>query len=637
MKEKRDFLGDYELEDASDGTKILLKYKGDGGEVIIPDELNITIIGRDAFKESDVFKIKSNTVERIGNYAFENCENLKSVDFPNTEIIGENAFTHCSNLESVNFPKVKVIEYRAFYNCGKLREFLGNPNITSIGSNAFVESQPGGEFHPVPIYLDTVKYLNFGEVMFGGEAEGRWYEYYKIEEVICDSGCYWLRDHKFEDKELVKHDCDCAEVIIPDELNITIIGRNAFTESDVFKIKSNTVERIGNYAFENCENLKSVDFPNTETIGQNAFTHCSNLESVNFPKVKVIEDRAFYNCEKLIEFLGNPNITYIGVNAFAESQPGWESFPLPIPLDTEKYLKFEGVWYGGEAEGTWYEYYKIEEIIRDSGCYRLRDHKFEGKMLLKHDCDCAEVIIPDELNITIIGYNAFKESNAFKIKSNTVEKIERIAFKDCENLTSVDFPKVITIEAGAFYNCDNLKKLNFPIAQLIESSSFISCTSLESADFPLVFKVEQYAFSDCNNLKKVNFPYIKRIEQGTFFNCKKLSIFSGSPYIEYIGDDAFVNCYRLKSVNFPNVKTIKDKAFNNCRNLKSVNFPKAKTIEKCAFQSCENLKSVDFPNAKTIGEWAFSECRNLKSVDFPNAKTIGKYTFLGCDSLKDSN
>jgi len=132
----------YELKDATDGSKILVNYTGDGGEVVIPDELNITEIGDNAFSFSNITKVKSNSVKIIGELSFRGCNNLTSVDFPNVETIGE----------------------LAFFDCIDLSEFLGNPNIIYLGKNAFTCSASD---NPLPLELDIEKYLGFESVWYG--------------------------------------------------------------------------------------------------------------------------------------------------------------------------------------------------------------------------------------------------------------------------------------------------------------------------------------------------------------------------------------------------------------------------------------------------------------------------------------
>ncbi|MFR1982843.1 MAG: leucine-rich repeat domain-containing protein [Christensenellaceae bacterium] len=69
--------------------------------------------------------------------------------------------------------------------------------------------------------------------------------------------------------------------------HVTDIGAYAFDGRDFETlIIPKTVRTIGDYAFQNCLNLKNVTFEaGTEglTIGKNAFYKCAALESVKFP------------------------------------------------------------------------------------------------------------------------------------------------------------------------------------------------------------------------------------------------------------------------------------------------------------------------------------------------------------------
>jgi len=177
---------DFGLEKATDGGKKIVNYTGDGGDIIIPDELGITEIGDDAFRNSNITSIKSNTVKKIGTWSFDDCTNLKTVDFPNTTTIGSYAFVSCSNLESVNFPKLKTIGDHAFLFCEKLTKFLGNPNITSIGYNAFAAEQEGSKVKQVPIPLDIKKYLGYEAVWIDTSHYGE--PYFDDKDYLFTSG-----------------------------------------------------------------------------------------------------------------------------------------------------------------------------------------------------------------------------------------------------------------------------------------------------------------------------------------------------------------------------------------------------------------------------------------------------------------
>lgn len=63
-------------------------------------------------------------------------------------------------------------------------------------------------------------------------------------------------------------------------------------------------QRIGDYAFMRCNNLLSIEIPDTViSIGKYAFYECANLSSVRIPKsVKDIGDYAFCKCAKMSIF-----------------------------------------------------------------------------------------------------------------------------------------------------------------------------------------------------------------------------------------------------------------------------------------------------------------------------------------------
>ena len=75
----------------------------------------------------------------IGNYIFQNCSNLTSIDLPeNLTSIGNYTFLNCSNLTSIDLPEnLTSIGIEAFYNCSSLTSITIPDGVTSIGDNAF--------------------------------------------------------------------------------------------------------------------------------------------------------------------------------------------------------------------------------------------------------------------------------------------------------------------------------------------------------------------------------------------------------------------------------------------------------------------------------------------------------------------
>lgn len=75
---------------------------------------------------------------------------------------------------------------------------------------------------------------------------------------------------------------------------------------------------IGDYAFQSCNSLKSVNIPSGVTsIGNYAFSNCSSLTNVTIPSgVISVGDYAFRTCELLTIVNIPSSVMSIGTNAF---------------------------------------------------------------------------------------------------------------------------------------------------------------------------------------------------------------------------------------------------------------------------------------------------------------------------------
>ncbi|MCD7713359.1 MAG: leucine-rich repeat domain-containing protein, partial [Prevotella sp.] len=118
------------------------------GDIIIPEEVeyndetySVTAVGDYAFDScSGLTSIEiPNSVTSIGNYAFYGCTGLTSVEITDgVTSIGNYAFFNCSQLTSVDIPNsVTTIGQQAFYFCYGLKELTIGENVESIGVWAF--------------------------------------------------------------------------------------------------------------------------------------------------------------------------------------------------------------------------------------------------------------------------------------------------------------------------------------------------------------------------------------------------------------------------------------------------------------------------------------------------------------------
>jgi hypothetical protein len=132
------------------------------GQFIFPEK--VTRIGESAFKDNNNVKtiIVPNTVTEIENYAFKSCLNLRHVVFSDsvTEVgrwaffecsdlrhvtlsdsvtnIRADTFACCTNLTHITLPDgVRMIGPGAFFNCGRLTHITLPDGVTETGPNAF--------------------------------------------------------------------------------------------------------------------------------------------------------------------------------------------------------------------------------------------------------------------------------------------------------------------------------------------------------------------------------------------------------------------------------------------------------------------------------------------------------------------
>lgn len=79
------------------------------------------------------------TVTSIGEYAFANCNTLKSISIPNSITnVGNNSFRECDGLANISIPvSVTSIGNYAFYSCDGLTSFAIPDSVKSIGSYSF--------------------------------------------------------------------------------------------------------------------------------------------------------------------------------------------------------------------------------------------------------------------------------------------------------------------------------------------------------------------------------------------------------------------------------------------------------------------------------------------------------------------
>ena len=597
----------------------LTAYKGEGGDVTIP-----------------------NSVTSIGNYVFMNCLNLSAINIPNSVTsIGTYAFENCYRV-SITIPStVTSIGDYAFWNVKNINysgEATGSPwgaiNINAVtGENGFLFKD--AERTQIAAYI--------------GENS----------EITIPDSITSIGTNAFS------HCTRLTSIVIPN--SVTSIGSSAFygcTELTSVIIP-NSVKSINLSTFGGCSKL-IVAIPNSvKSIIDNSFENCHSV---------IVSNSEI----GLYAFRGVDKVFYLGTSAGMNS--GWNRYVKSLSNYSSE-LCFE-VDRNNPNEAIITKYEGTDDVVVIPPTATIDNKKYTVTSISESAfSSCWElkaVYLPN--TITSVAPSSF--SGCYKLQYNTFDNALYVGSQDNpyyalikaqdKNITSCQIHSDCKVIASfAFENCEALTSITIPDSVThIGRMAFSNCSAIENAVVgKSIVEIGNWAFENCQKLKTVSIPTsIKSIGYGVFYGCDKLqyntfdnALYLGNDVNKYVvlmmpkADDiqqcmisdscqiiyesAFLNCASLDSVSIPNsVWSIGSNAFSNTA-LRSVVLPDSlRTIEAGLFNECTKLTSVTIPNSvTTIGINAFYWCENLKTVALPNGLTqIGGSAFnycLGLDSI----
>lgn len=356
---------------------------------------------------------------------------------------------------------------------------------------------------------------------------------------------------------------------------------------------------LGGYAFYNTELLKltSVKLPkDLEILGDYAFNGCSKLESVDASATAALNigARAFENCPKLTEFVSPEKISEVGNYAFKDCNKleeielnditgsiGMKAFENCSRLETIHI----GSIGGNIQQYAFYNCSSLEDIKVGTMDGNLNDNAFGYCRALK-SVEFAQG--PARIGSNLFNYSNSMES--FVAGEGLIEIANRAFYADTTVTYSYGITQTVNIPR------ENLKKVTLPQSvQSIGKEAFYNCPSLSDFTMPQgVTNIGEWAFYNCRALNNIIIP-------------------NG---VTELADYAFYGCVSLKDVTFPDaLTTIGKRTFSVC-GFKSLKLPPTvTTIKEEAFLSCGSLTELHIPSAmENIGEAAFKNCSRLNAI-----------------------
>ena len=241
----------------SDGTYALIKCNSDDENVEIPSE------------------VRGVKVTSIGEYAFSQNKNLKSITIPEEVTrIGIGAFLSCTYLEKVDLQNtIEYIEHRAFENCINLTEIMIPSNIKLLGDNAFSNyTVVLCRATQYPISWSTNLIRTPSNIIWGYISRGE-----------TPDGLKWVLTNS--DDVIIYNfvgDSHQSKITIPETINgqnVTKIWKKAFYYNFFTSVElPNTIIEIGDMAFYNSKDLTKINIPISVTnIGEDVFKYCDKI------------------------------------------------------------------------------------------------------------------------------------------------------------------------------------------------------------------------------------------------------------------------------------------------------------------------------------------------------------------------
>lgn len=585
------------------------------------------------------------SVQTIGDYAFQNCVNLKKVIIAQDSVltkIGTGAFMNCYKLEAINLENATHL---AEFGDGNYGSSPDNATYNGLFMNAGTKSE-----NPLKIKLPA-SVTTLGKYMFtnSGAVEIDMSAATNITQLPAGGNTTSYGGIFYG---LFSGSKKLTSVKLP--VSITFLGTSTF--ADCTALTTLDLSGLTNLQYIG----SSADMaPTSSTYSLYLFARCTGLQKVVFPaSLKQMGGRAFYGCENLAAIEGLDDVTFPAGYAYA----GAGITSVTIGADPKNYMfldctKLTSVTFGGSvtnitATSLFQNCTALETVDLSAltDLAALPNSMFAGCASLKN------VTLPQGAKLTYLGSKTFQNCTALE----TINSSEKGTF-DLSGLTGLKHfngsktgsSKSTSSDSYLFDGCESLKKLVLPDGfQEIGGYSFRNCTGLTNVTLTGILYIGKYAFAGAG-LTQLTIPNtVTKLYEGAFSDCASLTdvtfdegegtvaLTAGSVSSGKLSKPGVFGRSAVETVDFGNrVTALTQATFAECLSLTTIALPATLTgtMGTYVFFGCTNLTTADLSalTIASLGNYMFDGCSALEEVKLGNNLShLGTYTFWNCTSLE---
>lgn len=357
--------------------------------------------------------------------------------------------------------EAKLTKYNGAETSVKIPAKLGGKPVTCIDSSAFYDNDFIETVY-IPDCVDRIICVAFDSCD-------------NLKSVTGCKGITWLDYDVF---------CDCTSLTsYPLTSNLKTIGNGAFKNTAITTVVfPTTLEEIGAYAYEDCDNLTELKIPDGVELGDEAFSHCDGLKKVVLGNIDEYGGYLFYKCDNLETVEISNGVRHIDHGIFKECV-SLKNVKLPNTVREIGYDSF----YGCKSLTSLtipYGVLKIKsDALRFSGLKTLvlpsSINYFESDVLYGTHLDLIQV----PMGVTEFNPDISSTSSIGKIRCFKGSAAEQFALSEhipIEYMTSIPATKISFDKSTVYMMEDDFVALNWTMAPTNTTDAMTWKSSSES-------------------------------------------------------------------------------------------------------------------------------------------------------------